>query len=185
MGNSPALVNSPHKGPVTRKMFPFDDVIMVAVIFPYDHSITHTQLSEAHHKQKLAHDKRYCLLCVQITDISRWKQKGGSMVNSHTIWIQRAEKWWRIFLYSVIGIWCIFAIKVIWKLNNIWKEISHETRQSLHNLSTVDMAAIMSTKLWVKWSYNTDSPSGILIWTTLNDWQCRVTGFYEQTQDLN
>ena len=27
-GNSPGLVNSPHKGPVTRKMFPFDDVIM-------------------------------------------------------------------------------------------------------------------------------------------------------------
>ena len=26
--NSPGLVNSPHKGPVTRKMFPFDDVIM-------------------------------------------------------------------------------------------------------------------------------------------------------------
>ena len=23
-------VNSPHKGPVTRKMFPFDDVIMIA-----------------------------------------------------------------------------------------------------------------------------------------------------------
>ena len=28
MGNSPGPVNSPHKGPVTRKMFPFDDVIM-------------------------------------------------------------------------------------------------------------------------------------------------------------
>ena len=27
-GNSPATVNSPHKRPVTRKMFPFDDVIM-------------------------------------------------------------------------------------------------------------------------------------------------------------
>ena len=27
-GNSPIPVNSPHKGPVTRKMFPFDDVIM-------------------------------------------------------------------------------------------------------------------------------------------------------------
>ena len=26
MGNSPGPVNSPHKGPVTRKMFPFDDV---------------------------------------------------------------------------------------------------------------------------------------------------------------
>ena len=28
VGNSPGPVNSPHKGPVTRKMFPFDDVIM-------------------------------------------------------------------------------------------------------------------------------------------------------------
>ena len=27
-GNSPGPVYSPHKGPVTRKMFPFDDVIM-------------------------------------------------------------------------------------------------------------------------------------------------------------
>ena len=30
VGNSPGPVNSPHKGPVTRKMFPFDDVIMKA-----------------------------------------------------------------------------------------------------------------------------------------------------------
>ena len=28
VGTSPGLVNSPHKGPVTRKMFSFDDVIM-------------------------------------------------------------------------------------------------------------------------------------------------------------
>ena len=28
-GNSPGPVNSPHKGPVTRKMFPFGDVIML------------------------------------------------------------------------------------------------------------------------------------------------------------
>ena len=28
-GNSPGPVNSPHKGPVTRKMCPFDDVIML------------------------------------------------------------------------------------------------------------------------------------------------------------
>ena len=27
-GNSPGPVNSPHKWPVTRKMFPFDDIIM-------------------------------------------------------------------------------------------------------------------------------------------------------------
>ena len=32
-GNSPGPVNSPRKGPVTRKMFPFDDVIMIVVSF--------------------------------------------------------------------------------------------------------------------------------------------------------
>ena len=31
-GNSPGPVTSPHKGPVTRKMFPFDDVIMLMVL---------------------------------------------------------------------------------------------------------------------------------------------------------
>ena len=30
-GNSP--VNSPHKGPVTRKIFPFDDVIMFPILY--------------------------------------------------------------------------------------------------------------------------------------------------------
>ena len=31
-GNSPGPVNSPHKRPVTRKMFPFDDVIMKSIV---------------------------------------------------------------------------------------------------------------------------------------------------------
>ena len=35
VGNSPGLVNSPHKGPVTRKMFPFDDVIMIRCLIRY------------------------------------------------------------------------------------------------------------------------------------------------------
>ena len=30
VGSSPGPVNSPHKGPVTQKMFPFNDVIMYA-----------------------------------------------------------------------------------------------------------------------------------------------------------
>ena len=30
-------VNSPHKWPVTRKMFPFDDVIMIIVILVLEH----------------------------------------------------------------------------------------------------------------------------------------------------
>ena len=39
-GTSPGPVNSPHKWPVTRKMFPFDDVIMsYAVVKPWKHSI--------------------------------------------------------------------------------------------------------------------------------------------------
>ena len=33
VGNSPGPANSPHKGPVTRKMLPFDDVIMRWVCF--------------------------------------------------------------------------------------------------------------------------------------------------------
>ena len=32
VGNSPGPVNSQHKGPVTRKMLPFDDVIMWTVM---------------------------------------------------------------------------------------------------------------------------------------------------------
>ena len=35
VGNSPGPVNSPHKGPVTRKMFPFDDVIMTIYFLHY------------------------------------------------------------------------------------------------------------------------------------------------------
>ena len=42
VGNSPGPVNSPHKGPVTRKMFPFDDVIMlrrISIVFKMANSI--------------------------------------------------------------------------------------------------------------------------------------------------
>ena len=35
VGNSPGPVNSPHEGPVTRKMFPFDDVIIFMMGIPY------------------------------------------------------------------------------------------------------------------------------------------------------
>ena len=41
-GNSPGPVNSPHKGPVTRKMFPFDDVIMISPFLlrvPFDKQV--------------------------------------------------------------------------------------------------------------------------------------------------
>ena len=50
------LVNSPHKWPVTRKMFQFDDVIMITqliplwilfVIFPDINDMSHTQINDA------------------------------------------------------------------------------------------------------------------------------------------
>ena len=41
VGNSPGPVNSPHKGPVTRKMFPFDDVIMKNCVTLYNCTATH------------------------------------------------------------------------------------------------------------------------------------------------
>ena len=45
VGNSPGPVNSPHKGPVTRKMFPFDDVIMrIIPLFFSDISFTENVL---------------------------------------------------------------------------------------------------------------------------------------------
>ena len=50
VGNSPGPVNSPHKGPVTRKMFPFDDVIMQIQVVKFtflskDHTCEKTPFS--------------------------------------------------------------------------------------------------------------------------------------------
>ena len=48
VGNSPGPVNSPHKGPVTRKMFSFDDVIMrlgrATMTTPFEKSVTPSKL---------------------------------------------------------------------------------------------------------------------------------------------
>ena len=38
-------INSPHKGPVTRKMFPFDDVIMLALNITFDNWLTYKCVS--------------------------------------------------------------------------------------------------------------------------------------------
>ena len=46
VGNSPGPVNSPHKWPVTRKMFPFDDVIMRQILY-----LLHQLLHMAAHSQ--------------------------------------------------------------------------------------------------------------------------------------
>ena len=73
VGNSPGPVNSPHKGPVTRKMFPFDDVIMLYATEPwclghdYSHKCTALRLwnNHLHESQLDAKGKGYTamLLC--------------------------------------------------------------------------------------------------------------------------
>ena len=52
-GNSPRLVNSPHKWPVTRKMFPFNDVIMkynMILLLLLAHGVKHTSLAPLGHR---------------------------------------------------------------------------------------------------------------------------------------
>ena len=61
VGNSPGPVNSPHKGPLTQKMFPFDDVIMIN----FDHmGITVTP--------QIIHDRHTD--CIDICSSSAWRQ---------------------------------------------------------------------------------------------------------------
>ena len=48
-------VNSPHKGPVTRKMFPFDDVIMEGVTFQVKKSRYETIITTKHCRNKTSY----------------------------------------------------------------------------------------------------------------------------------
>ena len=58
VGNSPGPVNSPHKGPVTRKMFPFDDVIMQKTLM----------YSKITSRDGATVKRVLCLRCFEITD---------------------------------------------------------------------------------------------------------------------
>ena len=53
------LVNSPHKWPVTRKMFPFDDVIMMRRARGYE---MYTGIGRYNHKRKLIASVSYTIL---------------------------------------------------------------------------------------------------------------------------
>ena len=63
VGNSPVPVNSPHKWPVTRKLFPFDDVIMFYKIILLTNSTHCTSL-------KNVHTLAFC--CVFLWFLTRW-----------------------------------------------------------------------------------------------------------------
>ena len=79
-------VNSPYKGPVTRKMFPFDDVIMVAdrqseatSATPLEISFTHTHLSGQTVSKFLAQSTAVILPCYVQNFKTIWQLKWIAM----------------------------------------------------------------------------------------------------------
>ena len=88
-GNSPGPVNFPHKGPVTRKMLPFDDVIMDNAVWSgkWKHIFIMTL------KMKLTEKRIYCKTCsnsVQ-SDYTGAKHNYTSHIHQIVTW-QRGEE---------------------------------------------------------------------------------------------
>ena len=72
VGNSPGPVNSPHKGPVTWKMFLFDDVIMckqgsnVSWGFRYAFHLALVRCSDGFRSQKTSNAELWCFFVVNL-----------------------------------------------------------------------------------------------------------------------
>ena len=67
VGNSPGPMNSPHEGPVARKMFPFDDVIMLWTKWSALH---HVDVWQHQYKPGLTHWGRDKMVAVSQTTLS-------------------------------------------------------------------------------------------------------------------
>ena len=91
-GNSPVPVNSPHKGPVTRKMLPFDDVIMFCPVVTY--SLKHISVVVGQSVWQLWDD---------ILDTLRPRQNGRHFADDTFKWI---------FFMKMYG----FRLKFHWNL---------------------------------------------------------------------
>ena len=93
--NSPSLAfvrgihrwpaNSPHKGPVTRKMFPFDDVITIAFDWgTYQMAdITYSNLFPC---------KKFCVLKLLLTFTPKGPRDNKSVLVQVTVWCRTGEK---------------------------------------------------------------------------------------------
>ena len=109
VGNSPGPVNSPHKGPVTRKILPFDDVIMFTTTWKHMESETKLPTFYRRHFQMhfrqckcLRFDKKNhgnLIPMVQLTirhySLSLWPGAEQAQANDDIIY-------WRIFSSLVI-----------------------------------------------------------------------------------
>ena len=102
-GNSPVPVNSPHKGPVTRKMVPFDDVIMMVNIVSNNGLCIY---STKHYPNHLTYWGRATHICVsKLTIIVQITM--ADKVQSHYL-----NKCWDIVNWNLTN-------KRQWKLNEI------------------------------------------------------------------
>ena len=90
-------VNVPHKGPVTRKMFPFNDVIMLRVfgrvqwwygrsVEPHRHAVLQQDDNGAFHRNSLHHYVSYYVFNVRLTEVDR-KSGDGLRIMNHTHYI--------------------------------------------------------------------------------------------------
>ena len=90
-GNSLGRVNSPHKGPVTRKMFPFDDVIMDMPWRMKMSSLRSSYLS----LQLRRWGARSSLLRVVPTTLEHWSVlKQRTTIHSDVITWKRFPRYW-------------------------------------------------------------------------------------------
>ena len=85
VGISPGPVNSPHKGSVTRKMFPFDDVIMIGNILTAVERTGQCEYIESKHKSATQSTENVDqLLCLMTSHSIMVKSRINALYMYHT-----------------------------------------------------------------------------------------------------
>ena len=109
VGNSPGPVNSPHKGPVTREMFPFDDVIM--------YSWWLWLLVQWHHNGRAGMSNHRRLGCL-LNRLFWHRSKKISKLIPHTQSASNAKYvsiWWRHYVFRIQGV-----MTTLWRYCTYW-----------------------------------------------------------------
>ena len=136
MGNSPGPVNSPHKGPVTRKMFPFDDAIMC-----FYYSWTNYRgftiqrntllMDESHASTSWSHDwvviNRYIpfmLLFMRCIDLKLYLKVGPIRVHFLRLYLHISHRLYLIVRKTILQV----------KINKLmWNSLTSHERQRVSN----------------------------------------------------
>ena len=91
-GNSRGPVNSPHTWPVTWKMFPFDDVLIIR-------SYTQVHLISRHVLFIVIHT--HMLISTQMTNFMRWRWRWSQIYFESSLstgFQLRSYRWWRYWI---------------------------------------------------------------------------------------